>query len=851
MKCQATTVDAYRLLHQGSLTFAQMERNGCRINVDYLDKQITDTQRQIKELEGKLRSDKVYTLWQKEYGRNANLLSGAQLGKILYDKMGFEVTTRTKIEKRPKTDAKALEVIDHPFVRSYSRLLKLEKAKGKLLEIKRETVDGFVHPFLHLASGDDESGGARSYRSSSSDPNLQNIFSRDQEFAKLLKSAFIARENHQIVEVDFKVLEGMVGACYHKDPNMLRYFRDPTTDMHRDTAMDLFLLEKEQVEKRTTRDVAKNQFVFAEFYGSYYAQCARAIWEILGRRKMKLADGMLVLDWLKKKGIKDMGRCDPGARYEPEKGTFEYHLKQVEQVLWNERFPGYRDWKKEYHAEYIKNGYFDYLTGFRVEGDYRKNQVVNYPIQGCLAGSSKVLTLDGWIPIKELVGRKTKVWTGFKWADATGLDRGICKRAKVRLSSGLIVRCDIRHKLKNEKDEWTDFENLKVGDLVALPKNPVMLEASEEITWEFVLGFIIGDGHLGLRGSRKYLTITVGEKKVGVLRRIKDFLVGKGYMDGGYGGVHLDIIPPNGNKREKHRLHIEVERFTSFLESRGLVFGWNAHTKRVPESVWRSTLQQQRDFMEGLWLSDGCREGSNQRNLHMCNKKLLMDVQILIGPLGFDSVLCRTKDGHLLRVHWKKFNAKSPRKFPADTLLQMVSEVKIENYQDRCEPVTDSRACSRAKKGIDPSQYVAERVIEKNGTGDETVYRYDEIVGIQVLEEEETTYTMSVNDPLHQFVADGVIHKNTAFHCALWTTIRVQRWLTKNRMRSKLINTIHDSLIGDIHKRELEDYIAKVVEIVKVDLPRHWDWIITPLMVEVDVAPLGGSWWDKKSWELN
>ena len=85
----------------------------------------------------------------------------------------------------------------------------------------------------------------------------------------------------------------------------------------------------------------------------------------------------------------------------------------------------------------------------------------------CLQAGSQVLTRDGLKPIEELVGQSVKVWTGFNWAPAVGLNMGVHQLAEIELENGIIIRCDTKHKLKNEADEWVNFENLKIGQKVA------------------------------------------------------------------------------------------------------------------------------------------------------------------------------------------------------------------------------------------------------------------------------------------------------------------------------------------------------------------------------------------------
>ena len=63
-------------------------------------------------------------------------------------------------------------------------------------------------------------------------------------------------------------------------------------------------------------------------------------------------------------------------------GTFEHHLKEVENDFWNNRFGDYGQWKKDWFDAYLEKGYFDLYTGFRIYGSHRRNQVCNYPVQG-------------------------------------------------------------------------------------------------------------------------------------------------------------------------------------------------------------------------------------------------------------------------------------------------------------------------------------------------------------------------------------------------------------------------------------------------------------------------------------
>ena len=104
------------------------------------------------------------------------------------------------------------------------------------------------------------------------------------------------------------------------------------------------------------------------------------MWNAVIARKIKTNDGVSLIKHLRRKGIIELGDCDP--EKSPRKNTFEKHMKEVEDDFWNRRFKVYKQWKKDWYYAYLKKGYFDTLTGFRIEGWYDRKQVINYPPQG-------------------------------------------------------------------------------------------------------------------------------------------------------------------------------------------------------------------------------------------------------------------------------------------------------------------------------------------------------------------------------------------------------------------------------------------------------------------------------------
>lgn len=680
---------------------------------------------------------------------------------------------------------------------------------------------------------------------SSNDPNFQNIPIRDEEIGPLCRNVIVPRLGHRILEADFKAIEVGISACYNKDTNLLKYVRDFSTDMHRDMAQQIFIIDKfdKKIQAHShLRKAAKNGFVFPQFYGDYYKNNAIHLaekWCGLPEGKWKSGQGMDMIGWEPKfnkfhisdhlinKGITSFDK-------------FTDHIKEIENHFWTKRFPAYARWKDRWYTDYLKKGYVDLYTGFRCYGPMSKNDATNYPVQGCLQADSKILTQDGNFPIKDLLGKQAKVWTGFSWESAFAVNMGKAQLVEIKLSSGLTVKCDTRHKFKNELNQWVSFSDLKIGSYVALPKLTDEIQASKEMNFDFIFGFIIGDGHVCLRETRKLVNITVGHLKRPILINIQNFLKDHGY------NVHYYEIPAKGKKQMKYKLTIEDRGFSLLLESIGITFGTNAHNKRLPKKIWTSSIQNQRDFLEGLWMSDGSRGTSDFRSLHMCNLPLLEDVQVLSAQVGFDSFIARTKYGWKLRFSWNEKNKKPIRKIPHVTIKEALKNAEIKwDWKDNSQ-ITEKRALDSAD---DISQYVGERILNRFNPTFE-IYRYDKITSISVLDKEEDTYTMSVDHSIHQFVADGVITKNSAFHCLLMCFVEIDRIARKEKWNTKLIGQIHDSMILDTDPNEFAHVVKTIQYVTSVWLPKQFPWIIVPVVVEMESCEVDAAWSTKKELKL-
>ena len=207
---------------------------------------------------------------------------------------------------------------------------------------------------------------------SSSSPNWQNLPKRDPIARMYVRKGICAPEGEHLFEADYGSLEVRIAACYTKDPKLIGYILDPTTDMHRDSALDIFkmsLKEFNSLDKKMGKMIrfhAKNGFVFANFYGSSFKSCAKTLWKVAPDLPVDEASSML--DHLYYKGFRT---------YE----DYEEHIKEVVNKFWK-KFHIFRRWQQENMEFYKKNLYIENYLGFRRHGPLTRNEIGNTAIQG-------------------------------------------------------------------------------------------------------------------------------------------------------------------------------------------------------------------------------------------------------------------------------------------------------------------------------------------------------------------------------------------------------------------------------------------------------------------------------------
>lgn len=171
------------------------------------------------------------------YGPDFNPNSAADVSNLLFKTLGITPTSFTDSGK-PSTDKEALAEYakQHPVANDLLRYRKLAKLKGTYADgddgegglLTHVRSDSRIHPSINP-------DGAKTGRTSSSGPNLQNIPRSDTVEGKLLRDCFVAPAGWVFVELDHSQLELRIAADQSGDEQMLDIFKSGE-DYHLRTA---------------------------------------------------------------------------------------------------------------------------------------------------------------------------------------------------------------------------------------------------------------------------------------------------------------------------------------------------------------------------------------------------------------------------------------------------------------------------------------------------------------------------------------------------------------------------------------------------------------------------------------
>ncbi|MGD9486721.1 MAG: DNA polymerase I [Calditrichaceae bacterium] len=210
----------------------KIERNGVKLDKEFLDKMSVELGRELSITE-----DKIYEI----AGEKFNINSPQQLGLIMFEKLMIQTESGSRKPQKTKTgqystSENVLEKYsEHPLIEKILNYRKLTKLKSTYID----ALPKLIHPKSGKVHTSFNQTVAATGRLSSSNPNLQNIPIRT-ELGREIRKAFIASsQDRSILSADYSQIELRIMAHLSKDETMIESFKNKA-DIHASTAALIF-----------------------------------------------------------------------------------------------------------------------------------------------------------------------------------------------------------------------------------------------------------------------------------------------------------------------------------------------------------------------------------------------------------------------------------------------------------------------------------------------------------------------------------------------------------------------------------------------------------------------------------
>ena len=223
---------------------ADMEEKGFKIDEEGLDEIDEKISAEIKELE-----NEIYSLAGEEF----NINSPKQVASILFDKLKIVPYNNAK----RSTNFAILDELrfDHEIVNLIIHYRKVYKLKSTYINVYKQicqTRGNIIHTIFNQTL-------TNTGRLSSSEPNMQNIPTRDEE-GKNLRKIFISKfENGLIVSADYNQIELRLLANLAEENSMIESYQQGI-DIHTKTASEIFNVPIDRVSASMRRDAKAVNF---------------------------------------------------------------------------------------------------------------------------------------------------------------------------------------------------------------------------------------------------------------------------------------------------------------------------------------------------------------------------------------------------------------------------------------------------------------------------------------------------------------------------------------------------------------------------------------------------------------
>lgn len=221
----------------------KMENFGFAINQDKLEEIDNEYTKKIDDL-----TKLIYHYAGEEF----NLNSPKQVASILFDKLGLSVRNN----KKQSTNAQVLDQLrGEPIVDAIISYRKASKLKSGYIDVYKQIClnqGNIIHTTFNQSL-------TTTGRLSSSEPNLQNIPTRDDE-GKILRKIFVSKfEGGKLISSDYSQIELRLLADMSGEEKLIKSYNDGI-DIHSNTASQIFGIPVNEVTESQRREAKAVNF---------------------------------------------------------------------------------------------------------------------------------------------------------------------------------------------------------------------------------------------------------------------------------------------------------------------------------------------------------------------------------------------------------------------------------------------------------------------------------------------------------------------------------------------------------------------------------------------------------------
>ena len=396
---------------RGLITLANYKHRGIQIDEKALKLIEEDFGSEMEDCRKVVEESDAVVKYNESNKEPFKITSSIHVGKVLYDILGVEITRKRKTPSGRGCTTKEVfaEILATTKDTAVRRILTNVSAYRKNVKVLERTAEyrrlvdpnWRIHPTFSLNV-------ARSYRSASDGPNIQNVFKHDERQITF-RRCIIPDDGCIFLEPDYSGAEICVAAMVSGDPVLTEQII-AGINIHRMWAARIFSLPEEEVTKKI-RTNSKSGFFFASIYGATPESIARSL--------------RLDVDF----------------------------VRRIQGRFWDE-YHFIKEWQQKTIHDYLKNGYVEMVTGARRPGPLNINKLYNTPIQG----PSYHLLQDACNRVDdELIERKVKTYAVAEIHDAILLNTHVDEWEEVIDLTGTIM-CSKRFDWQREVPMSVEWE---------------------------------------------------------------------------------------------------------------------------------------------------------------------------------------------------------------------------------------------------------------------------------------------------------------------------------------------------------------------------------------------------------